>query len=430
MRRAARALALWAALPSPALAAGGGLFSQPSAGAALADAVTGHAGGAGTLSDNPAGLADVVSPTLLVAAQIGHLDLWMRRAGERRRSVARNVTGLTLALAAPLPGPPWLSRLRIGADVYLPAGHLLRIRAPVRRDEPGFPLYGDRLEHVAATAGVGLALLPERLSLGAAVTVTPDLYAPTAGRYEPGRGEGPDDAVVLQIERDLRMRTALLVGVRAQLTSGVSAGAAWRQAVLCQAFGPNDTLAGAVSISDSVDFFEFWAPEEVAIGVSASPGSDLTVLADLVWARWSDFRTVANQPALPAWSDVLVPRAGVEWTPVPGLAVRGGASFSPTPVPEQTGETNLLDSDRVVVAAGLGLDLGRLGGPDVVLDLHLRHHRLLSRESVKDSAALPDADPELPGRQIDDLGFPSLAAGGGAWQAGVTLTLRRRGGEE
>jgi len=414
------------AAPGAASAAGGGLFSQPSEVAALANAVTGRPGGPGTLADNPAGLADIDAPTLLVATQLGRLDLWLRRPGEPRQALGRNVTGLTLSAGAPLPGPPWLRAVRIGADVYLPAGHLLRIRAPVRRDEPLFPLYGDRLEHVAATAGLAVNLL-DRVALGAAVTVTPDLFAPTEGRYVPGRGETPDDNVVLHIERDLRLRTALLFGARVQVSDALSLGAAYRQAVLCQAFGPNDTLAGAVAVTDSVDFYEFWSPEELALGATLRLPARVSISADALWARWSAFRTIHNRPAEPAWSDVVVPRAGVEWAPVDGLAVRAGTSWAWSPVPDQSGETNLLDSDRLVVAVGLGLDLHRLGGPDVGVDLHLRHHALTERAVTKAATTLPDVDPDLPGRQVANAGFPSLTFGGAVWQAGVSLTFTRRG---
>jgi len=414
-----------AALPGTAAAAGGGVLADPPRAAALAGAVTGRAGEVGGLALNPAGLADVEAASVQLSSHAGWLDLWFARRGEDRQGMARLVAGYGLSVAAPLPGPEWLRPLSLGADLYVPAQHVLRIRAPVRSDEPFFPLYEDRVEHIAGTFGMAVDL-GALASAGAAVTVTPDLYAPTTARYDPSRGETPDDNVVLRIRRELRMRTSALAGVRVQVLDGLSLGAAWRQAVACSAFGDNDTMAGPLSTSDPVDFLEFWTPEELALGAALQLGERWLLSADAVWARWSEYRTIHNRPAQPAWSDVLLLRGGAQWSPVTGLFLRGGYAWEPSPVPEQDGQTNLLDGSRHVGALGAGLDLEALGGPALVVDLYVRAHLLSNQTASKRAEALPDADGETPQREIDNLGFPGFESGGSLWQAGVSLTFSRR----
>src|SRR5205814_804792 len=103
----------------------------------------------------------------------------------------------------------------------------------------------------------------------------------------------------------------------------------------------------------------------------------LTVMAELVWFRWSGFRGGApdlrvlvdlgiTPPLLRAlfpaegFRDTFVPRLGLEWRrPVHravDVAARAGVAWEPSPVPGQTGLTSFADNDRVVVGAGAGLE--------------------------------------------------------------------------
>src|SRR5690242_3850161 len=54
------------------------------------------------------------------------------------------------------------------------------------------------------------------------------------------------------------------------------------------------------------------------------------------------------------FSDIVVPRAGAEWRPLERLALRLGYLLRPTPVPDQTGRTNFLDSMAHLVSLGGG----------------------------------------------------------------------------
>ncbi len=370
--------------------------------AALADATTARSGGAEALATNPAAMAALQGATLSLSAQAGRIDMRYARTGEAAADLGRDVSGFAAAFGMPTLGP-----LVLGGVAYLPAGHLLRIRASDRVDEPTAPLYGDRLDHASATFGAA-ADLGRWGGVGIAVTLAPDLVAPTTIRYEPGRGETVDDNVVLHIDRELNMRASLVVGGRLTPWDGWAFGAAWRNPVTSRAYGKNDTEAGPLLVRDAIDFFEFFSPEEIAFGVQA-PLMGGSVSVDAVLARWSEYRTIHNQAPEVPFEDVIHVRAGGEW-PLGSLTLRGGYGFEQTPVPDQDGDTNYLDADRHVLAGGLGVQ--PMDG--VSVDLHMRTHVLGEQTADKGPASGPTGN----------LGYPGFTARGAWWDAGLTVTLR------
>ncbi len=389
--------------PASALAAGGGVSASGARAAALADAVTARNGGAEALASNPASMASLEGPTLSLSAQAGRIDMRFARQGEAAEDLGRDVSGFTAAFGAPVIGG-----LILGGVVYLPAGHLLKIRASDRVDDPVAPLYGDRLDHVSATFGAALAIAGWG-GLGAGVTLAPDLAAPTKVRYEPGRGKSVDDNVVLHIDRQLDMRASLLLGARITPADGWAIGLAWRNPVTSRAFGTNDTEAGALVVRDDIDFFEFFSPEEIAAGIRM-PMGDGSVSLDVVHARWSEFRTIHNESPPTKFDDTQAYRVGGEWPVGDGLVLRAGWAFEGSPVPPQILETNFLDADRQVLAAGIGVRPTQA----LAVDLHMRTHLLAEQKADKAPIAGP----------IDNLGYPSFTSTGQWWEAGITVTLR------
>lgn len=400
MIRLFAAIALTA--PASALAAGGGVSASGARASALADSTVARVAGAEALATNPASMASLSGPTLSLSAQGGRADMRFSRRGEAADDLGRDVTGFTAAFGMPVIGP-----LVLGGVAYLPAGHLLRIRASDRVDDPVAPLYGDRLDHVSATLGAA-ADLGRWGGLGIGVTISPDLVAPTTVRYVPGRGESVDENVVLHIDRELNMRASLVVGGRFTPAAGWAVGGAWRNPVTSRAFGKNDTEAGSLAVRDAIDFFEFFSPEEIAVGVVA-PALGGSLSADAVLARWSEYRTIHNEAPDTPFDDVVQLRAGWE-VALDSLMLRAGYAFEPTPVPAQTGDTNFLDADRHVLAGGLGVQ----PLPGVRVDLHMRTHVLAEQQADKAPIDGP----------ITNLGHPGFTAQGAWWDAGLTVTLR------
>jgi long-chain fatty acid transport protein len=400
----------------------GALFGDASRTAALAGAVTAQRAELSAIHFNPGGLADLDQPMLALGAHAGALTLAMTRSGEAENDMSRLVAGWSAAVGTPLPGPAWLSAFRFGLAAHLPAQHALRLVAPSRQDAPSFPLYADRAERTAVSAALAVRLF-ERLGLGAGIALSPRLDTPTVVTYDPARSDSPDENVVIDLERELELGASARVGAKAWPHERLSIGLAWRQEVSMAATGPNDTRAGTLLVDDLIDFYDFVEPDELALGIAVFPHDRWGLSADLVHALWSRYRTIHNEAPSPPFSDVWMLRLGVEHRPLPPLLLRGGYAFEPTPVPEQRATTNLLDADRHVLALGAGLDMRALGWAPLRIDAHARSHLLAEQRADKDRDALGDAQPDAPGRQIDNLGYPGFTAGGYYLEGGLTVAV-------
>jgi len=410
------------AWPSFVRAEGGALVGEESRAAALGGAMTARPGELSSMFFNPGALADIEEPMFTLSGQVGRLQLWHARTGEPRIESARTLTGIGLAVGSPLPGPAWLQAVHVGISFYVPAQHALKIEAPSRVDEPTYALYGSRLEHAGLMMGLAVDIV-SRVSVGASILLTPQLIAPTRVSLDASRGETLQDNIVVDLDRQLETRAVALAGIRVQVIDALSVGFTFRQAAATRAVGPNDIEAGTITVNDDIDFFAFWSPRELAIGVAAEPGADLSLSADVIHAAWSEYRTIHNEALRTPFDDIWVVRAGVEWSGIAGLALRTGYSFEPTPVPTQSGDLNLLDADRHVLALGAGLDLREMVDVDVALDVHVRTHLLGTQRDEKVDDQLTDADLDAAGRQIDNLGYPGISSSGSFWQGGLTLTF-------
>ena len=98
--------------------------------------------------------------------------------------------------------------------------------------------------------------------------------------------------------------------------------------------------------------------------------------------------------------------------------IRGGWSLEPTPLQEMGADVALLDTDRMVFTAGLGVEhaspFGLMEGP-MVWDAFLQRHTLA--EGV---IPVVYSDTYSPGAPIDGQGIP---VGGSLWAAGLQGSL-------
>lgn len=421
MRRALAVLplALVAVASGSAQADSGAMFGESARTGALAGAVTARASELTAIGQNPGALAALDEAMVAATVHAGTLDLWFEREGEPSEDLGRGIAGTGASIGTPLPGP--LRPLRFGVAFHVPLQYALKLVAPSRSDVPTFPLYGDRAERSAATAALALNLF-DRLGIGAGITLSPTLAAPTVVSYDAQRSENVDRNVVVDIERELDTDTALLLGVRSVVTSKLALGVAYRQAVQTRAVGPNDVVAGTLVVDDRIDFNDFLAPDELAVGACVGPFFHTTLSVDVVRAQWSAYRTIHNEVPQPGLNDVFDVRAGVEIEAVPALPIRFGYGYEPTPVPEQVGVSNLLDGDRHILSLGAGLDLRALAEIPLRVDAYGVFHAITTTTSVKDPAALGDRLPSEPGQQIDNLGYPSTRSGGFVLHGGMTLS--------
>ena len=176
-------------------------------------------------------------------------------------------------------------------------------------------------------------------------------------------------------------------------------------------------------LSDSVNAY---VPQQVSLGGSWSPTPQFTLNLEVTYVNWAAYRSpvgtseVVLNLALPPeladrifipdniggstpiaanFSDRFVPRIGVEGVafhnPQLDVLVRGGFFYEQSPVPEQTGLTNLVDTDRLAWSAGTGLrltDLRPLIDGFLQFDLHFQYAYLPFRGMQKINLVDPVGD--------------------------------------
>jgi long-chain fatty acid transport protein len=149
---------------------------------------------------------------------------------------------------------------------------------------------------------------------------------------------------------------------------------------------------------------------------------------DGAWVKWSAFASpygtgnintyvIGANPAA-EFKDVFVPRLGVERTsPQDGrwlkrIAYRLGYLWHPSPVPDQTGDSNFADNDRHSFTSGLGFGFRNPWRDEslVDLDLFFQYNHLRERVTTKVSAA--------------NVGAPGYRSGGSILLYGAGLSLR------
>ena len=114
--------------------------------------------------------------------------------------------------------------------------------------------------------------------------------------------------------------------------------------------------------------FASYSPASYQAGISYSLGN-LTAEVDVTMDLWSEFTRGAIREL--THDNANIPNAEFEdvWSYRLGLEYRyqsydfwAGYQYAPTPVPQQYGESNYLDSDRHIVSIGAGKGLGNLFG--------------------------------------------------------------------
>jgi long-subunit fatty acid transport protein len=158
-----------------------------------------------------------------------------------------------------------------------------------------------------------------------------------------------------------------------------------------------------------------YTPAEWSLLGTAKAGEHWTFAADLGWAKWSKFVSpygtgnintyVITNPTNAGFRDRPVGKIGVDYSQAKSgwirkLSYRAGYSYQPSPVPDQTGDSNFVDNNRHSFTAGLGFTVvNSLVGNDLIdIDTFFQYNWLVRRQITKD---LPT-----------NVGAPGYLAGG------------------
>ena len=341
--------------------------------------------------------------------------------------------------------------LRFGLLLSLPVYHSVDSYSSAFSDEReqhfsnqlSFSLLGGRLEHFEAQVGVAYRLF-EWLSLGVGASVRPD--ANTRNDIyvnDPARQDEVDLNVGLKTQSSWRLQGGLLIMPNPNFRVGVS----YRDEQYMRIRGVNEVQVRGLQGGESYPFeqrlyiINDYTPRQFTYG-GAWIGDQALFTADLVYTVWSGFLDAhgIKQDFLDTWS----PRIGFEYRLANLHTLRVGASWSPSPIPEQTGRSNFVDNDRAQVSIGSEHKI-EIAGRELKIAWYTQFHYLVGQRHRKelvgeievcrsDSRSICDEVPddtidpmtgqpypEASGLQTGNPGFPGFSSGGMIIQTGLEV---------
>jgi len=330
---------------------------------------------------NPAGAAFVED----VVFGIGYLHGFTRLRLNGVSNDTQDAGGTSFGLVVPtMIYKPMGLRLSFVQDLYLPDREILRVRIlPASR--PYFFMYDNRVHRVATD--IALALGIPGLAVGGGITILAD----TSGRgvyFEIGTDLASYSEATAELEQSFPVRVAPIAGMMYAPWDWLRFGLSYRAPI--QASVSVNTLSKIVALYVEngaavigVKNTTYYSPPKISIGVACDPLDDLTLSTDLsinLWSRQPDPSAdiqilldlqrlnptiIQNEIEPVRFDDTVTNRFGAEYRlhPVAGmtLALRAGYVYEPTPVPPQTGATNLMDSDKHIFSLGLGIEIESAG---------------------------------------------------------------------
>ena len=330
-----------------------------------------------------------------------------------------------------------------GIGIHLPDDRVLRVRS-LEQDQPRWEMYDNRTHRLFFAAN--LAIRPFRwLEVGGGMA----FLAQTRARLDITGQANLDDPKASylrhEVDADLTSIRYPQIGVKVKATDKLRFAAVYRGefqlsldiqarlAVEASLLRVPVPLLALIS-TNSVNAFQ---PQQLVVGGSYDVTDRFTVDADVTWIQWSAYKSPVTRvmsnikidasvslpprflpetpaPTLvldPKFRDTVVPRLGVEYRFALGpaqhakdgesgesgheLAVRAGYFLERSPIREQQGGTNFVDSDRHAFSAGVGVKLAHLADElpgDLRLDVHGMVSILPERSMFKSAASDPIGD--------------------------------------
>jgi long-chain fatty acid transport protein len=148
-------------------------------------------------------------------------------------------------------------------------------------------------------------------------------------------------------------------------------------------------------------------PQSVVIGYSFKPIERLRVNLDLEWMDWSSIKNQAvnftqetdatrlsvlnsGNPTSKDWKSVWSQSIGLEYAATDTLRLRGGYYHHDSPIPNDTFDPSLPDSDSHGITTGFGYDLTKNITIDMAYSLLIYHPRKVDNDNGSASGATID----------------------------------------
>jgi long-chain fatty acid transport protein len=341
----------------------------------------------------------------------------------------------------------WQGRLGAGIYAMVPYGQFTGAAAFYSDEREQYfsnslhpELYSDRLTATALAFGLG-ARVSSRLSLGAAFTLslrtvaTTPTYVSDIGNFQ---------TILVDSKVDVSMALAPHASAVFAATPGTRLSVTVHTPQKLEIVTDfSFLLSNGLEQSATLHFTHAYLPWMFGAGVSHdfSPGDarGFQVVASGLFARWSQYIDRHGQTPAGAnrWYDTVSGAVGGRYRDGRGRAFVD-AGYQPSPVPNQSGRTNYVDSARASLSGGVDFGFAVWGG-SLRVGLQTQVHRLLSRTTAKTSTGgadgvvdeVPDdavvGGQPLAGRlglQTNNPGWPGFTSAG--WILGQSLHVTFR----
>jgi hypothetical protein len=398
--------------------------------AAMAGAVTGDAQDFSATFYNPSGIAEADG----ISVSIGYMMNVQQLRVSGLDNGVDEVRGLVGGLVAP--GEVFGVPFAFSVGVHLPDDGLSYIKAR-RQGIPRWELYDTRSQLLYLSAGLAVRPWPW-LEVGGGI----GYLSATTGSFAI-RGEADilspfESKLQHEVDADLTAVRFPQVGMRFLWEGWGAFGVTYRgqSSLDLQLDALLDGVVDFAGIDVPLQYaveaktIAAFTPQQIAMGVSFQRLEDFHFNLDVTWVNWSAYLSptaqidavldaqpppgtpieLPVQPdppplAAPNFQDRWVPRVGVEYLGAafgPGRQVhdderalvvvplRVGYAYERSPVPDQTGPTNLVDANRHSLTMGLGVHIHRPSEPlgaSFLLDGHALFSFFPERVTLKDNPA-------------------------------------------
>lgn len=338
------------------------------------------------------------------------------------RPASDNV-GLHLGAVFPLFGV--LERVALGAAIFVPTATDTRVET-IDFTLPHFYRYHALPDRIVGAVSVGVRL-HETVSVG--------VGAQALGKLDGGAIFGVDlpaqRITSKTLEAELAGDARFIAGAMFRPTPRLRIGFAYHEAIMLEFRQFIDaTIEGLGRLLVDVSGTSLYSPHRCTLGASFAFTPSLSLSADLEWAMWSlapdpslqfellldvgalgiDPRQYGSAQVALGAVDTLAPKVGLEWRLNARYTLRAGYAYTPTPLPAQTGTTNIIDTDAHQVGVGVAVHfrnpLAKDQAPlavEVGTQVNLLSDRTMTKSAVDD----PVGD---------------YTASGSVWHTSVTLS--------
>ncbi len=336
----------------------------------LAGAFTGVSDDVTALYYNPAGLVQLRGLSVSTGVLVGRAYL----EEDSTTLPMDEENSFYLHVGVPLAGA-LEDHLALGVTLNMPFGRQLHGRL-YRKDEPYFVAYDSAVQLMQFRAGLAFRIPWEPLSFltfGAAIQVLGSvsggvtMYVPLQ-QEENGVAADPDSRMEAWIELDVPTTVFYTLGAMAEIGHHIRLGLAYRSEQSIEMLLPvnitariaaSSSMKITIPVAGLAEFNPKFYPQQVAAGGSFRMGRWLLAL-DLTWIDYSNYQIPyarvsldidkikqdpglalligSNGQILPPhvprveWTDMVVPRVGVEYAPLDWLTLRGGYFYERSPL--------------------------------------------------------------------------------------------------